>query len=555
MANKTVAVPKDVNKAVKSEIYDALREGLTRPSSSSSKKSWAQDFVQKMLSEAKKNPNGALGQMIAKQIMQEDILTSLDDATDKYLSRDLDFNEYRIMKTLYPEQQEVFNNHFDSRIICIGSRRIGKSELAARLALRDSLNPGHCCIYINLKFENAISQCYDKALPLAESLGLQITKASKNDGRIEFSNGSTILFKGNNNKSAADTFLGGAYSLAIIDEVQTECNLQYLIDTVLAPTIDRDFDNGQIICLGTPPRIPHTYCERIWKELKGWKHYGWDMTRNPFLKGDTEAIIKKICEEKGCKPDAPFIAREYRGQWQYDEESRVVRDPKIYEGGIDYIKGQIQSGNLHFDYVYGGVDFGFAAYNAIVTIGWDSKRGIGYIIDSFKFNKATVTEIVEKAKISLANCQELLIMCGTDPHNIQYYGDNSDKSIIFELSVEYNFPIVCAYKHDKAGALSVLAELFRRKIFTDKDSSLYDEYEMTVYKRDEATDAILPELDDDIYHPDALMAALYASRSLVQDFNPIGNEDKANMDSAALPEPAKDEESYTMPDGSYRFDN
>ena len=51
------------------------------------------------------------------------------------------------------------------------------------------------------------------------------------------------------------------------------------------------------------------------------------------------------------------------------------------------------------------------------------------------------------------------------------------------------------------------------------------------------------------------MAALYASRSLVQDFNPIGNEDKANMDSAALPEPAKDEESYMMPDGTYRFDN
>lgn len=525
MANKTIAVPKNVQKAVKTEIYDALRDGLTKPTTSKSKKSWAQDFVEQMLKEAKTNPNGALGQMIAKQIMQDDILSNLDEATDKYLARDIDFNEYRIMKTLYSEQQQVFNDRFNSRIICIGSRRIGKSELAARLLLRDALQPGHCAIYINLKFENAIRQCFEVAEPLAQSLGLSIVKSSKNDGTMEFSNGSQILFKGNNNKAAADTFLGGAYSLAVIDEVQNECNLQYLIDTVLAPTIDRDFENGQIICLGTPPRVPHTYCERIWKELKGWKHYGWDMTKNPFLKGDTEAIIKKICEEKGCTEDAAFIQREYRGSWVYDTESRVVKDPLLYEGGNEYVINLIKQGKFKADYIYGGIDWGGTDYNAIVTIAWDKKHHIGYILHSYKFNMSTVTEIVEKCKQSLLDAQDILSISGSPINNIMYYADHNIKSIIFELQNNYNFPIQLAYKHEKMEALSVLAELFRRKIYTGKDDPLADEFEMCVYKRDEETDAILPELDDDVFHGDSLMAALYASRALVQFENPLGSED------------------------------
>jgi hypothetical protein len=69
-------------------------------------------------------------------------------------------------------------------------------------------------------------------------------------------------------------------------------------------------------------------------------------------------------------------------------------------------------------------------------------------------------------------------------------------------------------------ALALLAELMATKIYTPKDSSLTDEYEQVVYKRDEETDAILAELDDDTYHGDAIMALLYLSRALVHFENP-----------------------------------
>lgn len=524
----TVALPKSVQQSVKTDIYDALRSGLTKPSSNKSKKSWSQDFIEKMLEEAKKNPNGPLGQMIARQIMSEDIMNKLDAETDKYLARDIDFNEYRIMKTLYSEQQQVFNDRFSKRIICIGSRRIGKSELAARLAVKDALQPNHCCIYINLKFENAIRQCFNQTVALLDSLGVPYVSASKANGEIVLHNGSVILYKGNHDKASADSFLGGKYSLAIIDEVQNQCNVQYLIDTVLAPTVDRDFPNGQIICLGTPPRIPHTYCERIWKELKGWKHYGWDMSKNPFLHGDFDKIIEGICEEKGVTKDAPFIQREYMGNWVFDSEARLFKNPLFYQETEEetngYVKQLIKDGKFKADYVYGGLDWGGTDYNAVVTVAWDKQRNIGYILHHYKFNQSTATEIIEKCKLSLEEAQDILALSGSEINQVSYYADHNIKSLIFELQNNYNFPIQLAYKRDKISAIQILADLLRTHIYTPENSPLSDEYEMAVYKRDEETDAILPEIDDSLYHPDAADALLYASRAIVQIENPLQEE-------------------------------
>lgn len=538
------ALDRNLKTAVKTELFDALRDGLAKPQGKS-KKSFVQDYVKIMLDSAKKNPNGPVGQLIAKQLLQDDIISQLDSETDKYLARDIDFNEFRIMKSLYKEQQEVYNDRYSKKIICIGSRRIGKTELAARLLLRDALYPNHHAIFISLKMENALRQCYPIVLDLAKSLNLPIEKESKNDGEIAFTNGSNILFKGNNDKSQADRLLGYKYSLAVVDEVQNQCNLQYLLDTVLGPTT-ADYEDSQIVLIGTPPRVPHTHCERIWNEYDGWTHYGWNMLKNPFLH-NIPALIKSICKEKGVNELAPFIQREYYGVMGiYDTEAMVVQNPLLYDGSNEYVLNLIKQGKFKADYVYGGIDFGFSDYNAIVTIAWDKTQGIGYVLRPYKFNKSSVTEIIEKAKQSLSEAQEILIASNTDPHNVEYFGDNSDKSIIFELSVNYNFPIQCAYKHDKMEALSMLSELFKRKIYTPKDSPLADDFEMTVYKRDEETDAILPELDDDSYHADVLMAALYASRQLVFDHNPIGKEDQYK-ETETNAEIKEEDDSYIMP--------
>ena len=63
-----------ISRQIKGEIYDCLRTALVTPSGKS-KTSWTDEFIQKMLKEAKSNPSGPLGQLIAKQLLQEDIIS------------------------------------------------------------------------------------------------------------------------------------------------------------------------------------------------------------------------------------------------------------------------------------------------------------------------------------------------------------------------------------------------------------------------------------------------------------------------------------------------
>ena len=141
----TTANNKQVANAIKGQLYDALRKELAEPDKKT-KKSFMQTYIESMLQEAQKNPNSPVGQLVAKQLMQEDIIYNNDDATARFLARDIDFNEYRLLKTLYNKQQTVYNDNAQN-IAAICSRRVGKTELAARLLVKDALHPNHHAIY------------------------------------------------------------------------------------------------------------------------------------------------------------------------------------------------------------------------------------------------------------------------------------------------------------------------------------------------------------------------------------------------------------------------
>lgn len=506
-----------VAKAVKADLYEQLRVALTKPVESTSKgkgkktksvsKSWTQDFIDRMLKEARLHPNSSIGQLIARQIMADGIIEKLDAETDKYLARDIDFNEFRLLKTLYDEQRNVFLDT-DRKKIAIGSRRIGKTELASRLLLKDVLKSNRNALYIHVKFDNAIRQCYGKTLDLAKSLGLPIAHESKSDGEITMSNGSQILFRGNNNKAEADKMLGFKFSLIIIDEVQTQCNLRYLIDVVLKPTL-ADYEDSTIILLGTPPRVAKTYCEEIWREYKGWKRYSWDMTKNPYLH-DVEKTIKEICDEKGITEDAPFIQREYRGKWVYDIEAMVFKDYKTVKGiPMSFVPTDVAI----------GCDYGFQDYNAIVSLAYNRNTKIGYVISQCKFNKGTISDLIDVCRKSYEYAKKFCIERNQsmDFSKIAFYCDTNEQSISYEMSTQYNLPVYNCYKHNKQMALAQLSEWCRTgKINIEEGSMLEDEFQRTVYKRDEQ-DNILSEIDDDIFHPDGIDALLYASRQYAYD--------------------------------------
>ena len=511
MAN--VVTQNQITREIKGDIYAALRTALTAPASSKSKKSWTEAFIEQMLAEARKEPSGPLGQLVAKQIMQEDILSKLDAETDKALAKDVDFLEYRLMKLLYDKQREVFLDDMIHKKILIGSRRLGKTTLATRLMVKDCIRPNRHALFIGLKFETAINLAFDETVRVAESVGLVISKKSKNDGNIEFTNGSKITFKGNYTVRDQDTnFQGDHYSLVVIDEVQSQKNVQHLIDDLLRPAMT-DYPDSTMLLTGTPPRIKGTYAEKIWKEFKGWKHYSWTMADNPFIINENhtvESIIEDICKEKGITPDTPFIKREYFGSWEYDLESMVFKDYQKYK--------EVPATFIPTDIAI-GTDYGFSDYNSIIALAYNRTTGQAYVISERKFNRATVTDIINACKEVFEYCKKFAIERNSnfDFAKLAFYCDTSDQSITYELNTNYKIPAYNCYKYDKKMAIAQLSDWCRTgKIMIPEDGILQDEFERTVYKRDEQ-DNITSEIDDDLFHPDATDALLYASRQYAYD--------------------------------------
>lgn len=498
---------KRVNKAIKNLVYEQLKQDLLN-GDSAKQKPYYQTFLNNYLKQALKDPNGRPATTIASMIFTPDVLTALDASHEREMANDINFALYKLNEDYFQEQRDVLVeiNHSKKILVCC-SRRAGKSYFCAGAVVKSALkNPGSRIIYINLTFKNAVKQIWDNVIKASEAVGLQIDKSSKNDGEIEWVNGSSLRIKGNSNNAEADTLRGESkVSLVVIDEAFHQKNMEYAINEVIMPFLADLGDKATILCTGTPPRIPHTYMEKLWSNDKTWRHYHWTAENNPHIP-DFEKFIEEVCEAKGLTKDAPFIQREYYGViGAYDTEAMVFKNYQTYtELPTSFTANRIAI----------GCDWGFSDYNSIITVAYNTQSGEAYVIEEKKFNKATVSEIITEVKRSYEAAKNRF---GID--DIQILCDTNEQSITYELYANQNLPAYNAYKYDKASAIAQLSDWLRSgKIKVNaNDIYLKDEFERTLYKRDEDDDSILPEIDDDIFHPDAIMALLYASRTIAFD--------------------------------------
>ena len=498
---------KRVNKAIKNLVYEQLKQDLLN-GDSAKQKPYYQTFLNNYLKQALKDPNGRPATTIASMIFTPDILTALDASHEREMANDINFALYKLNEDYFQEQRDVLVeiNHSKKILVCC-SRRAGKSYFCAGAIVKSALkNPGSRIIYINLTFKNAVKQVWDNVIKASEDTGLQIDKSSKNDGEIEWVNGSSLRIKGNSNNAEADTLRGESkVSLVIIDEAFHQKNMEYAINEVIMPFLADLGDKATILCTGTPPRIPHTYMEKLWSNDKTWRHYHWTAENNPHIP-NFEKFIEEVCKAKGLTKDAPFIQREYYGViGAYDTEAMVFKNYQTYtELPTSFTANRIAIGCY----------WGFSDYNSIITVAYNTQSGEAYVIEEKKFNKATVSEIITEVKRSYEAAKNRF---GID--DIQILCDTNEQSITYELYANQHLPAYNAYKYDKASAIAQLSDWLRSgKIKVNaNDIYLKDEFERTLYKRDEDDDSILPEIDDDIFHPDAIMALLYASRTIAFD--------------------------------------
>lgn len=496
---------------VQPEIDQAIQDKLF--SRDTSGKTFITSFISKCIDEAKKDPNSRMGIYMADKIFGSgDLITRLDAEVNKAMARDTAFQQYQIRNTLYDKQQEVFDNSTDKFIIVINSRRSGKTEMMGRLLAKRVCKPDQHCVYINRSFDAAVRQIQKPLETALEAAGLHY-KGTINGGKIEFDNGSWILIVGNNNAADVNKLRGEKIALCLCDECGHMRHLRELMNEIIGPAT-MDYADSQIIMVGTPPRTKNGFVQELWEKGKVRK-YHWTFKDNPFIP-NKDNVIQEACEMFGVSPDSNFIKREYYGDmYAYDTEAIYIKH---------YDKAEPDKDKL-YSHAYVGVDWGYEDKAAVVGMLADKNAKKLYVVKDWSEAKKGIVEIsqrvqemVEYLKNNYRLDREPQVIC-----------DTNEKSAAQDLYTTYHISnVMLAYKYDLNYALDQLSDWFTAStvVISPNAKATIEDADNMVWKRDEDTDQIIHELDDDSYHGNAMFAVLYASRQFAYDVMGLIEENK-----------------------------
>lgn len=511
---KSPAIVEGRHKRITPEIQDEIRDKLIAKDAKGH--SYITNFIDAFLKEAKADPNSRAGMLLASTLFDEKLLATLDESITKQMNRDYGFALYQIRKTLYDKQQEVFDNDTDKIILAICSRRSGKTELMGRLLVKRLLKPDQHVVYINRSFDAAVRQIQKPFDTAMQAVGdsLRITQGSIGGGLVQFDNGSWLLIVGNNNAADVNKIRGEKVALVIIDEFGHMRHLRELVQEVLQPaTID--YADSQMIFVGTPPRTKVSFAHELWNNNGNVKRYHWTFMDNPFIP-NRDQVISQVCAMYGVTPESMFIRREYYGDVNaYDDEAIYIK--KYFKQSPD--KNQL------YHYAYVGVDWGYEDKAAVVGILANKNDKKMYIVKDWSEAKKGITEIsseiqkmVQYLKDNYKLDREPQIIC-----------DTNEKSAAQDLYTTYHIPnVMLAYKYDKDYALDQLSDWCTAStvVISENAKATLEDAENMIWKRDEDTDEIIHELDDDAYHGNAMMAVLYVSRQFAYDVMGLVAENK-----------------------------
>ena len=498
---KSPAITEGRSKTITPEIQGYIAQQLTEVNPNNGK-TYIFEYIDKFLSDAKKDTNSTAGRMLAAAIFDSNLFATLDKRVEEEQNKNIDFQLYRVRQTLYDRQQELLDNNFDRTIMAMCGRRSGKSEVNQRIILKHALkNKDAICIYINRNFDNAITQGYDTMVKLLDSLSVSYT-GSRGNGVITLFNGTEIFYRGASNTVDVDKFRGvSKMACAVIDEAGHLKGLRYLLTEILQPaTID--IATSQIILTGTPPRTKN-FCYHLWhNQDASLKRYNWNFISNPFIP-NKDTVITEVAKLNGVEENSAFIRREYLGDMDaLDDDAKVFKNYKKAT--------TLPDNNKTYDRLIFGVDWGYEDDAAIVATLCDKNSKVLYELDAWHAPHKAISEIATELRKMVDKYTELY----TTSKPYMVITDTNDKNAANDLAITYKFKNVSlAYKYNKSQALKQLAQYMTLgNVIVKANDYLDDEADNMIWKRDPETDAIIEELDEDAYHANGMMALLYISR-------------------------------------------
>lgn len=465
---------------------------------------------------------GWSSKILAERLFSDNILDNIDRSLNRDLREDEDFQTYRVIKKAHDIQQRILLTKF-RKIYCMAGRRAGKTEANILKAIQTSLTADSNVLIICLTQETAMKLYWKTLTDILDDLGIVVENANKSEGLLTLFNGSIISLKGNNSTTDREKFRGAHWDLVIIDEVQSQQALPYLINDIIEPTLlDK---KGQLILSGTGPRVKGTYWELLWTEDQTALKLNWNLSENPFIT-DYETVLETIKSEKGLTDESPLFQREYLGLCVYDSDAQVWRlNENNYYTDEDF-RIWIQSQPVSDIRFTAGLDYGYRDNDAFVIVCYSQSLPEKFIIYEHKANRQGITELYQNIKKGLDAVQSNPLFNTTQinrigpfndatpdiDRNFYIFCDTNEQKISQEFRTQYNLPTQNAYKYDKDLAIELLQEEVRKGNLKVKRGSVFeDEANKTIWSRNDK-DELTRKIDDDNFHPDLSDALIYSLR-------------------------------------------
>lgn len=443
-------------------------------------------------------------------------LMKISKETSEYFlkrqAQDKDFTEYLLYKKLFEWQKSVWNDN-SKKLALPAGRRSGKSYLLAALLLKHCLtgcdnikdpNSGliikkpRLAYYIGLTHERAVSVIWQPLKELINDCHIPYNKIDNGSHTITLSNGATIAVYGNNSKAEREKLRGIDASLFVIDEMQSQSGVAYLIESIIQPIITgRD---GVIVLAGTAPISAGTYWEDVMKGNEGYSIHNATMMDNPTIPNYSEALDKVLQDNNWTKDNITF-RREYLGEIAYDTNRQVYPIRHYYNVVPKQKVAQI----------WVGVDYGFVDSTAIAPI-IVLENGSAYMVNEFKQSRMTATQIINKI--------DEVVSYLSSSYNVPYEQihvrtDNNEQNIVRDIQNMYpKMDIHSANKRGETAQIALVRDMLDSGDLKIKEGAFFDdECNRLVWKVSENNIIEYGELDDDTYHGDICDAVKYAVSS------------------------------------------
>ena len=366
---------------------------------------------------------------------------------------------------------------------------------------------------VNLNMRIILEDCPDEMRP----------EWRENDKIWLFPNGSEIQFAGTDNGSH-EGLRGGSAHLCIVDEAGFCDHLEYVIKSILRPTILTT--GGKIIMISTPSKSSdHEFIQKYVLPLqRAGTLMLLNIHDNPMLTPET---IEELKLDYPTGDQDPHYRREYLCEIIRDKDSVVIPefDPKKE---MEIVKAMERP---PFYDAYTSGDVGFRHLTVYLFAYWDFKKATLVVEDELVMNgpEMTTEKLAQRIKEKeLKNFSTVNDAGDTVAHPMYMRVMDNNLIMMNDLNKLHNLPFLATDKDNKEAQINNVRMMISNNqiVINPRCKHLIYHLKGASWKAGNSANRVFAELSDTLDHSvrgghaDALDALIYLVRNIVRTKNP-----------------------------------